>query len=108
MVKNCKENTKRHTNCQKGTKNQRGKKVPKNAACLDLFGIFLETYINFLCQCDSVQQAKKSVCCSDSVHTRVSEGFFQKCSAIFFRQEIVNQKLETHPLKSSIKKTSVN
>ena len=30
--------------------------------------------------------------------------FFLKCSAIFFRQEIVNQKLETHPVKSYITK----
>ena len=38
------------------------------------------------------------------IHTSVSEGFFLKCSAIFFRQEIVNQKLETHPVKSYITK----
>ena len=36
--------------------------------------------------------------------TSVSEGFFLKCSAIFFRQEIVNQKWETHPVKSFITK----
>ena len=29
--------------------------------------------------------------------TSVSEGVFLKCLAIFFRQEIVNQKLDTHP-----------
>ena len=32
------------------------------------------------------------------------EGFFLKCLAIFFRQEIVNKKLETHPVKSYITK----
>ena len=31
--------------------------------------------------------------------TSVSEGFFLKCPAIFFRQENVNQKIETHPVK---------
>ena len=30
--------------------------------------------------------------------------FFLKCSAIFFRQKIVDQKLETHPVKSYITK----
>jgi hypothetical protein len=32
--------------------------------------------------------------------TTVSEGFILKCLAIFFRQENVNQKYETHPVKS--------
>ena len=32
--------------------------------------------------------------------TTVSEGFFLTGLAIFFRQEIVNQKYETHPVKS--------
>ena len=36
--------------------------------------------------------------------TSVSEWVFLKCSAIFLRQEIVNQKFETHPVKSYITK----
>ena len=32
-------------------------------------------------------------------HTTVSEGFFMKCLAIFFRQENVNQKYETHSVQ---------
>ena len=36
--------------------------------------------------------------------TTVSEGFFMNCLAIFFRQENVNQKYETHPVQSCITK----
>ena len=32
--------------------------------------------------------------------TAVSDGFFLKCMAIFFRQENVNQKYETHSVNS--------
>ena len=32
--------------------------------------------------------------------TTVSEGFFLKCLAIFFRQDNINQKYKTHPVKS--------
>ena len=45
---------------KKGTKSAKKSKKykKKNAACLDLFGIFFETYTNFLCHSDSVQQTK--------------------------------------------------
>ena len=32
--------------------------------------------------------------------TTVSEGFFLKCLAFFFKQDNVNLKYETHPVKS--------
>ena len=37
---------------------------------------------------------------NESKGTSVSKGFFPKCLAIPFRQENVNQKSETHPVKS--------
>ena len=38
------------------------------------------------------------------VFTTVSERFFVKYLAIFFREENVNQKYETHPVKSCFTK----
>ena len=38
--------------------------------------------------------------CVDILHTSVSEGFFVKYLAIFFREENVNQKYEACPVKS--------
>ena len=43
----------KHKKCQKE------QKVPGNAACLELFGIFSKTHTNILCHSDLVQQTKK-------------------------------------------------
>ena len=53
-------------------------------------------------QPDSLRHRKDLKRTRNGLDARVFEGFFLKSSAIFFRQEIVNQKMETHPVKSYI------
>ena len=61
VLKNKNKIQKMHTNSPKKIAQKMPKivKVPTNATCLDLLGIFFETYTNFLWHSDSMQQTKK-------------------------------------------------